>query len=291
MKTNSNAASAIAAQKEDLVTTETPKLNEKDLRKVFWRSCMLDSSWTYERQQNMGYSYAMTLVVKKLYEDGSEKQQQAYARGLDFMAITPQLSTFLMGLDAAMCELDAADPDFDGETIRSVKTSLMGPLAGIGDSLIASTLRIIATGIAIGFSQQGSILGPILLLLVFNVPAFLIRWFGLKFGYKYGQEFIADAAKSGVMEKITYAAAVVGLCAIGGMVASFITFDIPLTVGTGDFAQPLGDYLTTIMPCLPQLLVFGVMYWIMGRKGVKTTWVLVGTILACIVACWVGTLL
>ena len=273
-----------------MATASTPKLTKKELRQIFWRSCMLDSSWTYERQQNMGYSYAMTPVVKKLYEPGSEKQKAAYARGLDFMAITPQLSTLLMGIDAAMCEQDAADPEFDGETIRSVKTSLMGPLAGIGDSMIASTLRIIGTGIAIGFSQQGSILGPLLLLLVFNIPGFIIRWWCLKTGYKYGSEFITDAARGGMMEKITYAAAIVGLCAIGGMVASYVSFEVPLVIGTGDFAQPLNDYLTMIMPCLPQLIVFGVMYWILGRKGVKTTWVLVGTILVCIIACWIGSL-
>lgn len=265
------------------------KLTNKDLRQIFWRSCMLDSSWTYERQQNMGYSFAMTPVIKKLYEDGSEKQKAAYARSLDFMAITPQLSTLLMGIDAAMCEQDANDPDFDGNAIAAVKTSLMGPLAGIGDSLIASTLRIIATGIAIGFAQQGSLLGPILLLLIFNVPGFIIRWFGLQFGYRNGRELITDAARSGVMEKITYAASVVGLTAIGGMVASYIWLDIPIVIGTGDFAQPLADYLNMIMPCIPQLAVFGLMYWIMGKK-VKTTWVLIGTIVVCILACWIGTL-
>lgn len=61
------------------------KLTNKELRQVFWRSCMLDSSWNYERQQNIGYSFAMTPVIKKLHEEGSEKQKRAYARGLDFM--------------------------------------------------------------------------------------------------------------------------------------------------------------------------------------------------------------
>ncbi|MDY2778068.1 MAG: PTS system mannose/fructose/sorbose family transporter subunit IID [Collinsella sp.] len=271
-------------------TDTIKKLDDRDLRRMFWRSCMLDSSWNYERQQNMGYSYAIAPVVEKLYEKDSDKQKSAYARSLDFMSITPQLSTLLLGIDAAMEEEDAANPTFDGSTIAAVKTSLMGPLAGIGDSLIAGTLRVIATGIAIGFAQQGSPLGAILLLLVFNIPAFAIRWFGLKMGYEYGSSFITDAAKGGLMEKVTFVAGVVGLMAIGGMVASYITVDLPIMVGSGDFAQPLTDYLTMIMPCLPQLLVFGFMYWIMGRK-IKTTWVLVGTIVVCIALCWIGTLL
>ena len=76
------------------------KLTDRDLRRVFWRSCMLDSSWNYERQQNIGYSFGIVPVIEKVYEPGSEKQKRAYARSLDFMAITPQLSTLLMGIDA-----------------------------------------------------------------------------------------------------------------------------------------------------------------------------------------------
>lgn len=271
--------------------TPTKRLDNRDLVRIFWRSWMLDSSWNYERQQNMGYSYAITPVVEKVYEDGSEKQKRAFGRTLDFMAITPQLSTLLLGINAAMEEENAVNPDFDDSTITAVKTSLMGPLAGIGDSLIAGTLRVIGTGIAIGFAQQGSPLGAILLLLIFNVLGLLIRWFGLKMGYQYGSTFITDAAKGGLMEKVTYAASVVGLMAIGGMIASYISLDLSMiTVGSGDFAQPITDYIDMIMPCLPQLAVFGFMYWIMGKKF-KTTWVLVGTIVLCIAACWAGTLL
>lgn len=274
----------------EIKTAPERKLTDRDLRRVFWRSFMLDSSWNYERQQNIGYSFGIVPVIEKVYEPGSEKQQRAYARSLDFMAITPQLSTLLMGIDAAMEEENAANEDFDDSAITAVKTSLMGPLAGIGDSLIAGTLRVIGTGIAIGFAQQGSPIGAILLLLIFNIPGLLIRWFGLKLGYQYGSTFITDAAKGGVMEKVTYAVSVVGLAAIGGMVASYVALDLPITVGTGDFAQPLSDYFNMIMPCLPQLAVFGFMYWIMGKQ-IKTTYVLVGTIVACIAACWIGSVL
>ncbi len=293
MTTSSNSTGSAQDAKEatEMQATPTKRLDNRDLVRIFWRSWMLDSSWNYERQQNMGYSYAITPVVEKVYEDGSEKQKRAFGRTLDFMAITPQLSTLLLGINAAMEEENAVNPDFDDSTITAVKTSLMGPLAGIGDSLIAGTLRVIGTGIAIGFAQQGSPLGAILLLLIFNVPGLLIRWFGLKMGYQYGSTFITDAAKGGLMEKVTYAASVVGLMAIGGMIASYISLDLSMiTVGSGDFAQPITDYIDMIMPCLPQLAVFGFMYWIMGKKF-KTTWVLVGTIVLCIAACWAGTLL
>lgn len=77
MTTNSNS--------ESLITN-------KELRKVFTRSCTLDSAWNYERQQNLMYCYTMLPVLKKLYGDNKEKMASAMQRHLEFMSCTPLLS-------------------------------------------------------------------------------------------------------------------------------------------------------------------------------------------------------
>lgn len=137
------------------------KLTHKDLMGIFWRSFRQDAVWNFERQQNLGSAYTMSRVVGKLYEDDKEKRARALQRHVDFMAITPHLSTLLYGILAAMEEENANNSDFDESSISAVRASLMGPIAGIGDSLLWGTLRIIAAGIAISFSQNGSILGPL----------------------------------------------------------------------------------------------------------------------------------
>lgn len=258
------------------------KLTKKELKQIFIRSCQLDISWDYERQQHIAYAYAMTPVIRRLYPGEENKQQriEALKRGLEFMAITPQLSTLLMGINAAMEEENVANEGFDGNSINAVKTSLMGPLAGIGDSLIPGTLRIIAAGIAISFAATGNVLGPILYLLIFNIPAFIVRYYGLRFGYHFGSSFIEKIAQSGIMGKISYYAGIVGLMVIGGMICQQIWLDVPLMVGSGDFAQPLTYYLDQIVPNLIQLALFGIMYWILGKK-VKTTTILLSLIVIC----------
>ena len=269
-------------------TDDKAKLTEKELKQIYVRSCQLDISWNYERQQHMGYSYALTPVIRKLYpgEENKEKRVAALKRGLEFMAITPQLSTLLMGINAAMEEENSNNPQFDGNSINAVKTSLMGPLAGIGDSLIPGTLRIIASGIAISFAANGSILGPLLFLLIFNIPAFIIRYFCLEWGYGFGSTFIEKIAESGIMNKISYYAGIIGLMVIGGMVCQQVALDLPIMVGSGDFAEPLTNYLDQIMPCLIQLGLFGGMYWILGKK-VKTTTILMVLIVVCCAICFV----
>ncbi len=150
--------------------TTSNKLTKKELNQVFWRSFGMEWDWNYERQMNMAYCYCMLPVIKKLYSN-KEDQIAAMQRHLEFFNTTPQLSTLILGISAAMEESNANDPNFDTESINSVKVSLMGPLAGIGDSFIWGTLRIIATGVGLSLANQGNILGPILFLLIFNIPA------------------------------------------------------------------------------------------------------------------------
>jgi fructoselysine and glucoselysine-specific PTS system IID component len=270
--------------------TNSKKLTKKELRQIFWRSCQLDISWNFERQQNLGYSYAMTPVADKLHEDNPEKRKRALKRGLEFMAITPQVSTMVMGINAALEEENANNPDFDDNSINAVKTSLMGPLAGIGDSLIPGTLRIIVTGISIGFCMAGSILGPILFLLLYNIPGMFIRWFCLKKGYAFGTEFISRAEKTNIMDKVSTAAAIIGLMVIGGMISpNFIWFELPLTIGSGDFAEPLANYLNQILPNIIPLALFLIIYFLLGKK-IKTTTILLTIIIVSIAVCFIAGL-
>lgn len=89
------------------------------------------------------------------------------------------------------------------------------------------------------------------------------------------------------MEKVTYAASVVGLMVIGCMSASMVYFELPIKVGSGDFAQPLQDYLNEVMPCLLPLAIFGILYYFLGKK-VKTTTILIVIIVLSIFLAFFG---
>lgn len=110
------------------------KVTKRELRQVFWRSFALQGAFNYERMQNLGYAYAMIPVIKKLYEKHDD-QVKALNRHLEIFNTTPAVSTTIMGISAAMEEQNANDSNFDSNSINAVKASLMGPLAGIGDSL------------------------------------------------------------------------------------------------------------------------------------------------------------
>lgn len=258
--------------------TTSKLISKKELNKVYWRSCTLEGSWNYERMAATGFVYSLIPIIDKVYQNDLEKKKEALSRHLELMNITPFISTLLMGVCAAMEEQNSLSDEVDGSSITTVKTALMGPISGIGDSFFWGTLKVIASGIGIELASQGNILGPILFLLIFNIPAYLLRYFGLHWGYKFGTDFITKAEQSGVMDKITLAASVLGLMVIGGMTASMVNFTLPFQIGSGDTAVTVQSILDSILPNMLPLSLTLLVYYLFG-KGVKSTTIIIGLIL------------
>ena len=263
-------------------------IGKKELRSIFLRSLSLEYSWNYERQQNMGYCFAMLPAIKKIYQK-KEDQIAAAKRHMEFFNTTPYISTAVFGISTAMEESNARNEDFDTSSINNVKVALMGPLAGIGDSMFWGTLRVIATGIGTSLAMQGSILGPLLFWLIFNVPAFAVRYICLKFGYKFGTSFLNKIEESGMMPKLTFGAAVLGLMVIGAMIPSMITVNIAGAIGSGDAAVKVQEILDGIMPNLvPFAMTLGI-YGLLQKK-VKVSWILIVLMIVGIVGALLGIL-
>ncbi|WP_066059951.1 PTS system mannose/fructose/sorbose family transporter subunit IID [Robertmurraya korlensis] len=261
-------------------------ITRKDLMKVFWRSLRLLGSFNFERMQGLGYAFTMMPIIKKLYKT-KEEQSAALKRHLEFFNTAPWLSTFIIGITVAMEEENAKNTDFDTKSITAVKVGLMGPVAAIGDSLFWGTIRLIAAGIGASLTIKGNPLGILLYALVFNIPHYICRYFGLFQGYKLGTKLLNKALESGIMQKVTFGASVVGLMSIGAMTASMVKFTTPLEIGQGEGVVKVQEVLNQIFPSLLPLL-FTVLIYFLLRKNVKVTYLIVGTLLFGIAAKAIG---
>ena len=249
----------------------------KRYSQFFWRSWAIQDSWNYERQMNLGFLYGIAPTIDRCYPDENdpkqvEKRKEAYKRHMAFYNCTPQTSAFVLGLSASMEEEYARNPeDFDPESIMAIKTSLMGPLSGIGDSFFQGTIRVIAFGLGASLAAQGSILGPIIAMLISILTSVPITWFAGKFGYEMGNSYLEKLQGSNIMAKVMYACGIVGLMAIGGMVATLIGVSTPITLPGGGTA--LQDTLNGIIPQMLSLGVSMLMFYLI-KKGVNTGWLL-----------------
>ena len=148
-------------------------------------------------------------------------------------------------------------------------------MAGVFDSLFWGTLKVIAAGVGVSLAIKGNILGPILFLLIFNVPHLILRYNLTFIGYRTGTRFLQNLAKTNVMDKLTAGSSILGLMVVGAMTATLMHVTTPLTIGGGDPAVHIQDILDQIVPdIVPLGLTFGTYYFV--KKNIKTTWLLLG---------------
>jgi PTS system mannose-specific IID component/fructoselysine and glucoselysine-specific PTS system IID component len=264
------------SKEKDMATKEVS--TRKKISQFFWRSWAIQDSWNYERQMNMGFMYGIAPTLDRCYPNADtdpkqlERKKEAYRRHMAFYNCTPQTSAFVLGLSASMEEELAEDPNaFDPDTVNAVKTSLMGPLSGIGDSFFQGTIRVIAFGLGVSLAKQGSFLGPILAMVISIIPSVLVTWFAAKLGYEGGRGFLQKMQSGDLMDRVMYVCGIVGLMAIGGMVATLIGATAPATFAGG--AVKIQKLLDSIMPQMIPLALTGAMYWLI-KKNVKSGWIL-----------------
>ncbi|HBQ73977.1 MAG TPA: PTS mannose transporter subunit IIA, partial [Erysipelotrichaceae bacterium] len=53
--------------------------------------------------------------------------------------------------------------------------------------------------------------------LIYNVPNYLVHWWGIHQGFKMGSVFIEKVVNSGVLQKITDLCLIVGLSVVGAL--------------------------------------------------------------------------
>lgn len=249
--------------------TQQTKATKRQLWQFFWRSWAIQSSWNYERQMNMGFLYGIAPTLDRLYDEQDptqlEQKKEAYERHMAFYNCTPQTSAFVLGLASSMEEEYKENPTtFDPQSINALKTSLMGPLSGIGDSFFQGTIRVIAFGLGAQLATQGNILGPIIAMLISIVPSILITWYCGKFGYEVGSEYLTRIQGGQTMEKFMFLCGVVGIMAVGGMAASLISITSPAVFLEGQFV--VQDVIDSILPGLLPLLATFAMYFLIIKK-------------------------
>lgn len=272
-----------------MTTSNENVITKKDLQKMFWRSLPMEFSWHYERQMHMGFAFMVAKGLEKIYKDDKKGLSEALERHLEFFNITPHVSPFVGGIVLAMEEMNAKDPNFDTSSINAVKATLMGPLSGIGDSLLLGTLRVLAIGIGASLAVQGSVLGPILFLLIFNVPAFALRYFCSMKGYELGANYLTKIQQSGLMKKFMLAASILGVMVIGGMANELVSVTTPLAIGSGESATKIQDILNGILPGMLPLAVTGIYYSLM-KKEINVLWLIIGTAIVGIACAQFGIL-
>lgn len=270
------AAGEEAAPEEATAATTAEfggKITKKELNAVFRRmQGPFQWAWNYEKMQALGYCYSIMPVLKKLYGHSPELLKRAMKLHLEFFNTTPAMAHLIVGADIALEEQYGLENE---EAIVSLKTSLMGPFAGVGDTLFSAIYRMVVLSIVSYIALEGHAIG----LFIPVAAGLAVIWLRYKFtyiGYRQGKSLATGLGAQ--MSGLTDAASVLGLTVVGALIPSVVSYQVDLTFAMGEVSLSVQDMMNLIMPGLAPLLIVLLSYWLLGKKWMNSTkliWVLI----------------
>lgn len=264
-------------------TVKTPAFTKQELHKIdlrwIWHSQI---GWNYERMQGLGYLTTMLPVIDRLYGDNPELKKKALETHSVFFNTTPQMGDIILGMDIAIEEQQRNEEGL--EVVSSLKTALMGPFAGIGDTIFGVISGAVFGSIAASMAIQGNAIGTFIWVAWF-VFVFLIRRNLFDLGYTQGVKLVTSM--SGTMNALIEGAGVLGLTVVGAMIASMVnvplsTYSVVLGIDTTGAEiikeYDLQAYADQIMPKLFPALLAWICYVLLGKKWMnsnKLIWIVI----------------
>ena len=259
------------------MTNSNYKLTKEDFKQINKRSLFtFQLGWNYERMQASGYLYMLLPQLRKMYGDGTPELKEMMKLHTQFFNTSPFFHTIITGFDLALEEKDGVKSK---DAVNGIKTGLMGPFAPLGDSIFGSLVPAIMGSIAATLAVAGNPAG-IFLWIAVAVAYDIFRWKQLEFAYKEGVNLINNMQST--LTALIDAAAVLGIFMVGALIASMIGVEVSWTPHIGDKAIEIQDMLNLIFPRLVPAIITGVIYWLLGRKGMNSTKAILLIILAAI---------
>lgn len=265
--------------------TPAPRLDNKTLNRMAWRSMQLQACFNYERMQSAGWLWAILPGLQKIHTN-KDDLATSMTHNMDFLNTHPFIVTFVMGIVLSM-----EQQKMDIQTIRSVRISTAAPLGGIGDALFWMSLVPIVAGMTAQMAIDGSIIGPILYFVFIFGVEMALRYGLLYWSYNMGTKAITAMTK--YAKEFTHAASVLGVFIVGALIANYgggtkLGISVPngetaaevekLVVDGKDVVtetvtemQPvfinIQDYFDKVLPCLIPLLLTLLCFFLIKKKG------------------------
>lgn len=241
------------------------KVSEKTLNRVFKRWLFgIHTCWNYETMQGLGYGYSMLPALEEIYGDDKEGLQKAVESNMKFFNTNATTGSLIVGAALALEE----EGDSAREAVTAIKTGLMGPLAGVGDTLFTVLPNTVIGSIAAYMGIQGNPIG-IFLWIAFNLLRLFCMNKFMKIGYTQGTKLVSSIG--GMLKNITEAANILGITVVGALVPSVINAKFAFQWKNGEVVFKLQEIADKIMPGLAPVALVAFTYWLLGRKKMTST--------------------
>jgi mannose/fructose/N-acetylgalactosamine-specific phosphotransferase system component IID len=252
-----------------------------DRQRIWLRSFALQSAFSFDRMQALGFTWGLMPFLKKIYGN-TQEYANALRRHLTFFNTHMWIPGPIYAMVAELEARRARNPEeVDVQSIQAVKGSLMGPIAGIGDSMFHGTLRPLVGGVAASLALQGNPIAPLVFFFGTNIVHVYVSWASMTYGFRFGGRLFERIDQEG-LHRLMEGAAIAGLMGVGGLVGTWLSITTPLAYTIEGASVSIQGMLDGIMPkLLPLLFTLGV-YWAI-RRGVKSLTIMLILVVVAIV--------
>ena len=237
---------------EKKLAREGGLISKKALRRAWfiWET-FPQTCYNYERMMGQTVAHVFAPLVRELYPNSKEDRQELMKRESEFFNVHVEFGSCILGMTAAMEEEKAQGAPIPGDFITNIKTSLMGPLAGMGDTIWQGVVIPILLGICIDLTTAGSgnIWGAVLYALLIIAGAYTLSYLNFMFGYKTGSEAIVDFLEKGTLNKILKGASIMGCMVMGGLIVNYVSVTCGIEFASaGEVFNLQTDLFDTVLP-------------------------------------------
>lgn len=247
--------------------TEESLIRKKDLVRswLIWEN-LPQTCYNYERMMGQAVAHVFVPISKRLYKNDPDKKKEMMQREIEFFNVHIEFGAVIIGMIIAMEEQKAKGKPIPGEFITSLKTSLMGPLSGIGDTIFQGVLIPILLAICIDITLRGTIWGAIIYAVTIIAIAWSMSYGTFMFGYRAGADAVMDFLEKGILNKVLQGAEIMGCMVMGGLISSYVNMHVAIEIVSS--TQTFNVQEQFLDALIPNILPFGftlLIYWLMKR--------------------------
>lgn len=240
-------------------TAEEPKnrlLTKHDVIRTYnrWWSTV-DMSLSFERLQGMSVCFAMIPGLRKLYKDQPEEFKSSLKRHLQFFNTEGIWGSAIHGIVLSMEEQKALGAPITDDAISSVKVGLMGPFAGIGDTIDWSIFIPMTFMFFIPYQQSGAWWPGFVAITIVTVVMYFVGRYLCMTGYSLGTQAALKILEGNFVKRLISFFGVLGLFMLGGLAVSYVDVSIKPVIASGvSYISIQKDIFDAILPKLPTFL-------------------------------------
>jgi len=166
------------------------RIKPSDLRRMFWRSTLIQGSWNFQCLIGLGFCYCALPVARRLFS--TETERQAFVqRHLEFFNAHPYFVSWCLGAVARLEEEGQRKKWGDLKPISVFKERMSGPLGAVGDRMFWSGIKPLSAAVGVWTALLVGWPAIAVFLLLYNVPHFFVRIRGLQLGYCRGFDVVS----------------------------------------------------------------------------------------------------